>query len=79
MKPVMRLFQAAAARTAEEGARLIVQTAAAGRETHGKYMRAGEVRALAPIAKDEEKAGYVWELLCGKLEGLQLGVLGCLE
>jgi NAD(P)-dependent dehydrogenase (short-subunit alcohol dehydrogenase family) len=74
-----RIFAAIAARTPEEGARLVVQTASAGRETHGLYMRAGAVREYAPNALDEKKAAYVWELLCKKLETLQPGVLQNLE
>lgn len=75
----MRIFAAVAARTPEEGARLVVQTASAGRETHGLYMRAGAVQKYAPPASDKKKGAYVWELLCQKLEFLQPGVLRNLE
>ncbi|ETS82849.1 hypothetical protein PFICI_04725 [Pestalotiopsis fici W106-1] len=69
------IFQAMFARTAEEGSRLVVQAAAAGRKTHGLYLRAGEVQAYAPIALDNEKATCVWETLCKRLEQIQPGVL----
>ncbi|KAH8907672.1 NAD(P)-binding protein [Coniochaeta sp. PMI_546] len=75
----VRIFEAIAARTAEEGARLVVQAAAAGRETHGLYMRAGVVQKYAPNVLDNDKATYVWELLCKKLEELQPGVLRSLD
>lgn len=70
-----KIFEFIAARTAEEGSRLVVQAASAGRQTHGKYLRAGTVQAYAPIALDDERAAYVWNLLCGKLETLQPGIL----
>ncbi|OIW30745.1 NAD(P)-binding protein [Coniochaeta ligniaria NRRL 30616] len=79
LKVGIRIFEAIAARTAEEGARLVVQAASAGRETHGLYMRAGAVQEYAPIALDEKKATYVWELLCKKLEKLQPGILRYLD
>jgi retinol dehydrogenase 12 len=83
LEGVTRLFfkfvELIAARTAEEGARLIVQAASAGRQTHGLYLRAGAVQAYAPIALDEKRAAHVWELLCRRLEGLQPGVLQCLH
>lgn len=72
---LFKIFELISARTAEEGSRLVVQTASAGIQTHGKYMRAGAVQAYAPIALDDERAAYVWELLCGKLEKLQPGIL----
>ncbi|KAJ4290252.1 hypothetical protein N0V90_010467 [Kalmusia sp. IMI 367209] len=75
LKFALNIFQSIAARTAEEGSRLIVQAASAGRETHGLYMRTGAVQEYAPVAKDDEKATYIWELLCKKLEQLQPGIL----
>jgi retinol dehydrogenase-12 len=72
-------FAAVAARTAEEGARLVVQTASAGRETHGLYMRAGAVREYVGTALDEKKGTAVWELLCKKMEKLQPGILRNLD
>ncbi|RAH47979.1 NAD(P)-binding protein [Aspergillus brunneoviolaceus CBS 621.78] len=72
---LFKIFEAITARTAEEGARLVVQTAAAGRETHGRYMRAGGVQAYAPIAADERRATYVWDALCGRLEAIQPGIM----
>lgn len=72
---LLKIFEMITARTAEEGSRLVVQAASAGKQTHGKYMRAGAVQAYAPIALDDERAAYVWDLLCGKLEKLQPGIL----
>ncbi|RAK75931.1 NAD(P)-binding protein [Aspergillus fijiensis CBS 313.89] len=72
---LFKIFEAITARTAEEGARLVVQTAAAGRETHGRYMRAGAVQAYAPIAADEQRATYVWNALCRRLEAIQPGIM----
>ncbi len=74
-----KIFELIAARPAEEGARLVVQAASAGRQTHGLYMRAGAVQEYAPIARDDERATYVWELLCKKLEALQPGILQSLQ
>ena len=70
-----KLFTLIAARTAEEGASLVVKAAAAGRQSHGLYMRAGEVQQYAPIALDDKRATYVWELLGRRLERLQPGIL----
>lgn len=70
------------ARPAEEGARLIVQTASAGRQTHGAYMRAGAVQEYAPFITDEEgvkKSEYIWKTLCARLEQLQPGILAKLS
>jgi len=74
-KVFFKVFESIAARPAEEGSRLVVQAAAAGRQTHGLYLRAGEVQKYAPIAQDDKKATYLWELLCKKLEKLQPGIL----
>ncbi|KAK0712052.1 hypothetical protein B0H67DRAFT_305386 [Lasiosphaeris hirsuta] len=74
-KVLIKLLTAAAARTAEEGSRLVVQAASAGPETHGLYLRAGAVQKYAPIALDKGKASHVWEVLCARLEKLQPGVL----
>ena len=75
VKLVFSAFTAIFARTAEEGSRLIVQAAAAGRESHGGYLRAGKVQEYAPVARDPKKATYIWDLLCKKLEELEPGVL----
>lgn len=74
-----KVFESIAARTAEEGSRLVVQAASAGLQTHGLYMRAGAVQQYAPIAQDEAKATYVWELLCKRMEMLQPGILQNLQ
>jgi len=74
-----KIFEWIAARPAEEGASLVVKAATAGRETHGRYMRAGAVQEYAPIARDDARATYVWDLLCKKLEQLQPGVLRNLQ
>ncbi|RAH80350.1 NAD(P)-binding protein [Aspergillus japonicus CBS 114.51] len=72
---LFKIFEAITARSAEEGSRLVIQTAAAGRETHGRYMRAGAVQAYAPIAADEQRATYVWDTLCRRLEAIQPGIM----
>lgn len=74
-KVIFKIFEWMLARPAEEGARLVVQAASVGRQTHGLYMRAGAVQPYAPIALDDNRATYVWELLCEKLEKLQPGIL----
>src|SRR5437016_1979870 len=76
MKVLMKVFQAATAKTAEEGSRLVVQTASAGHETHGKYMRAGRVQAYneSVMQKMDERGEEVWKSLLARLEGLQEGV-----
>ncbi|KAK0622395.1 hypothetical protein B0T14DRAFT_535653 [Immersiella caudata] len=79
VKVFMKVFQAMTARTAEEGARLVVQSASAGREQHGKYMRCGEVRAYHPVALDKNMGDEVWRALCNRLQELQPGVMRCLE
>lgn len=75
MRVLFKIFELVTARTAEEGSRLVVQAASAGRQTHGLYLRAGAVQTYAPIALDDKRATYVWELLCSKLEELQPGIL----
>ena len=77
-----KIFTALTARTAEEGARLVVQAASAGRATHGLYQRAGAVRGYDPCVLDrvgKERGEVVWKGLCGLLEGIEGGVvMGCL-
>lgn len=75
-------FRAMFARTAEEGSRLIVIAASVGRETHGKYMRAGAVQEYAPFITNEQgvkRSEQIWESLCARLERLQPGILANLE
>lgn len=72
---LFKVFECIAARPAKDGASLIVQAAAAGRETHGLYMRAGQVRAYDPVVLDEDKSAYLWDLVCKKLEAIQPGIL----
>lgn len=79
IKVLFKIFEFIAARSPEEGSRLVVQSASAGRETHGRYMRCGEVQEFAPIAKDDKRATYVWELLCKHLQALQPDVLVSLK
>jgi retinol dehydrogenase-12 len=77
-KAVFKSFEFLFARPAEEGSRLVVTAASAGRETHGGYMRAGVLQAYAPFITSEDgvkKSEYVWELLSRKLEQLQPGIL----
>jgi len=76
---IFKFFEFISARTAEEGSRLVVQAASAGRQTHGLYLRAGAVQVYAPISLDDKRAAYVWELLCRRLEELEPDVLQCLH
>jgi hypothetical protein len=79
LKVVLEVFEWIAARPAEEGAALVVKAACAGRQTHGRYMRSGEVQEYRPIVLDEKKAAEVWQALCRRLEGIQPGILGSLQ
>ena len=77
-KAVFKLFEFLFARTAEEGSRLVVTAASAGRQTHGGYMRAGALQKYAPFITNEDgvkKSNYLWEQLGRKLEQLQPGIL----
>jgi retinol dehydrogenase-12 len=77
LKAIYKFFEFVFARPAE-GARLVVTAAAAGRQTHGGYMRAGALQPYAPFITSEDgvnKSNYVWEQLGRKLEQLQPGVL----
>jgi retinol dehydrogenase-12 len=77
-KAIYKFFEFIFARPAEEGARLVVTAAAAGRQTHGGYMRAGALQAYAPFITSEDcvnKSNHVWEQLGRKLEQLQPGWL----
>ena len=68
-----KIFEFLFARTAEEGSRLVVTAATAGRQTHGGYMRAGALQKYAPFITSEdgiEKSDYIWEQLGRKLEQL---------
>ncbi|PYH94455.1 NAD(P)-binding protein [Aspergillus ellipticus CBS 707.79] len=78
-KGAFKVFEAIAANSAEEGSRLVVQAAAAGRETHGLYLRAGKVQKYAPIALDEERTTHVWETLSKRLEKVQPGIMRNIE
>lgn len=70
-----KIFEFLFARPAKEGAALVVQAAAAGEESHGKYFRVGKLQQYAPIVQDAEKANHIWDHLCKRLEALQPGVL----
>ncbi|KAH9210646.1 hypothetical protein DL95DRAFT_437522 [Leptodontidium sp. 2 PMI_412] len=77
-KAVFKFFEFVFARPAEEGSRLVVIAASAGRPTHGKYMRAGSVQEYAPFITNvdgQAKMNYVWEQLSRKLETIQPGVM----
>ncbi|KAL3482100.1 NAD(P)-binding protein [Aspergillus californicus] len=81
-KAVFKIFESMCARSAEEGSRLVVMTASAGRETHGGYMRAAELRSYAPFitsADGTRKTDYIWDQLSRKLEELQPGVMAHLK
>jgi retinol dehydrogenase-12 len=60
---VVKLFVVFAASPADDGARQVVRAGSCGRETHGLYLRAGRVQEYKPIAQDDEKTEYVWEVL----------------
>ncbi|TAQ84980.1 hypothetical protein B7494_g6699 [Chlorociboria aeruginascens] len=78
LKVLFKLFELMFARSAEEGSRLVVAAASAGRQTHGAYMRAGAVQEYAPFITNEDgekKSNYLWELITRKLEQLQPGIL----
>ncbi|KAK9326964.1 hypothetical protein V1520DRAFT_387841 [Lipomyces starkeyi] len=77
-KAVFKSFEFLFARSAEEGSRLVVAAASAGRQTHGLYMRAGALQKYAPFITSRDgvkKSNYIWEQLGRKLEQLQPGIL----
>ena len=79
LKAFFLVFQFLFARTAEEGSRLVVMAASAGRQTHGGYMRAGALQEYAPFITNEEgmkKSEYLWEQLSVKMEQLEPGITG---
>lgn len=66
----------------EEGSRLIVSAASAGRETHGGYMRSGVLKTYPPLISSEDgvaKSKYLWEQIGKKLEAIQPGIIAKLE
>ena len=78
LKAFFRVFAALFARTAEEGSRLVVITASAGRKTHGGYMRGGTLKNYPPLITSEdgvEKSRYLWDQLGRKMEEIQPGIL----
>jgi retinol dehydrogenase-12 len=78
LKPIGKIFEFLFARTTEEGSRLVVIAASAGRKTHGGYMRGGNLKSYSPLITSEDgiqKERYVWEQLERKLEGIQSGIL----
>lgn len=78
MRAAGRVFQFLFARTAEEGSRLVVQAASAGRVTHGGYMRSGKLKEYPPMITSEDavaRGKYVWELLGEKLAEIHSGIL----
>jgi retinol dehydrogenase-12 len=78
LKVAYKLFEFMFARSAEEGSRLVVIAASAGRQTHGGYMRGGALQKYAPFITSEDgnkKCEYIWEQLGRKLEHLQPGIL----
>ena len=77
-KAVFKIFEFVFARPAEEGSRLVVQAASAGRPTHGKYMRAGAVQEydlFITNAGGQARMNDVWEQLSRKLEYIQPGIM----
>jgi retinol dehydrogenase-12 len=76
-KLAFQIFSRLFARTPEEGSRCVVLAASAGRETHGKYMRAGLLKDFAPMILSEEgkeREEYVWGQVGKKLEEICPGV-----
>ncbi|KAG9231973.1 hypothetical protein BJ875DRAFT_428651 [Amylocarpus encephaloides] len=77
LKIVLAIFKLFA-RTAEEGARLVVIAASADRESHGGYMRVGALKEYAPNIMSPsgvENSEYVWDQVAKKLEGIQPGLI----
>jgi retinol dehydrogenase-12 len=77
-KALFKFFEFIFARPAEEGSRLVVTAAVAGRQTHGGYVRTGALQAYAPFITNEDgvdKSNHVWEQLGRKLEQLQPGIM----
>lgn len=82
LKFAFKIFEFLFARTAEEGSRLVVIAASAGRKTHGGYMRGGNVKPYPPMITSKEgteKSRYLWELLGKRLEVIQPGILANLN
>jgi retinol dehydrogenase-12 len=71
------VFKFFLARSTEEGSRTIVAAAAAGEESHGKYMSSCVVTPPSEWVRSEEgkKTGdRVWKELLDILEGIQPGI-----
>lgn len=82
IKALYKVFEFIFARPAEEGSRLVVTAASAGRPTHGGYMRAGALQEYAPFITSEDgvkKSNHIWEQLGRRLEELQPGILAHLN
>jgi retinol dehydrogenase 12 len=78
LRAAMKAFAFLFARTAEEGSRLLVIAASAGRGSHGGYMRVGALKEYAPMitsAEGVENGEYVWKQLSRKLEAIQPDIL----
>jgi retinol dehydrogenase 12 len=73
---VVKAFAAIAARPPDDGARQVVHAASCGRETHGLYLRAGAVQAYKPIARDDKKTEYLWDVLVKRLKKLVRSICG---
>ena len=64
-------------RTAEEGSRTLVHAAAAGEESHGKYLSECRVKPESSFVRSEEGKvveEWVWKELVWILEGIRPGV-----
>jgi len=77
------LMKLALARTTEMGSRTLLASAAAGPESHGKYMSDGVVRewSLSPFVRSPQgdtAGARVWDELKDKLEKISPGVTNCL-
>lgn len=74
---LVTLFKYAVARTTEQGSRTLVHAAAAGPETHGRYLSDARIAEPSPLVaskEGEEAQRRVWDELRAKLEEIQPGI-----
>jgi retinol dehydrogenase-12 len=77
-----KIFTGLFARKAEEGARLVVAAAAAGRGTHGGYLRAGGLREPVEMVtglEGVERGEKLWAELGKRLERMSGGVMDAVK
>jgi len=79
VKAVRSVVSAIFAKNAEEGSRIIVIAASAGRDSHGGYlMGAGTLSKYAPMIVSDvgiKDGAYIWNQMQRKLEEIQPGLL----